>query len=54
MLLNVEFKWDPEHLSNESWLESLTMPITIEIVNKTISNMKSGKAAGLSGIVAER
>ena len=43
-LLNVEFDWDPDHLSNE---------ITIDMVKKAISKMKSGKAAGPSGIVVE-
>ena len=51
-LLNVEFDWDPDHLSNEPPLEGPPIPITIDMV-KAISKMKSGKAAGLSGIVVE-
>ena len=45
MLLNVEFEWDPDHLSNEPLLEGM--------VKKAFSNMKSGKATGLLGIVVE-
>ena len=54
-LLNVEFDWDPDHqvLSNEPRLEGLPIPITIDMVKKAISKMKSGKAAGPSGIVVE-
>ena len=52
-LLNVEFDWDPDHLSNESPLEGPPIPITIDMVKKAISKMKSGKAAGPSGIVVE-
>ena len=53
-LLNVEFDWDPDHLSYEQPpLEGSPIPITIDIVKKAISKMKSGKAAGLSGIVVE-
>ena len=43
-LLKVEFDWDPDHLSNEPPLEGPPIPITIDMV-------KSGKAAGPSGIV---
>ena len=46
-LLNVEFDWDPDHLSNEPPLDGPPIPITIEMV-KAISKMKSGKAAGPS------
>ena len=52
-LLNVEFDWDPDHLSKERPLEGLPIPITIDMVKKAISKMKSGKAAGPSGIVVE-
>ena len=52
-LLNVEFDWDPDHLSNGPPLEGLTIPITIDMVKKAISKMKSGKAAGPLGIVME-
>ena len=52
-LLNVEFDWDPDHLSNEPPLEGPPIPITIDMVKKAISKMKSGKTAGPSGIVVE-
>ena len=52
-LLNVEFDWDPDHLSNEQRLEGPPIPITIDMVKKAISKMKSVKAAGPSGIVVE-
>ena len=47
------FDWDPDHLSNEPPLEGPPIPITIDMVKKAISKMKSGKAAGPSGIVVE-
>ena len=43
----------PDHLSNEPRLEGPPFPITIDMVKKAISKMKSGKAAGPSGIVVE-
>ena len=52
-LLNVEFDWDTDHLSNEPPLEGPPISITIDMVKKAISKMKSGKAAGPSGIVVE-
>ena len=52
-LLNVEFDWNPDHLSNEPPLEDRPIPITIDMVKKAISKMKLGKAAGSSGIVVE-
>ena len=52
-LLNVEFDWDRDHLSNELLLEGLPIPITIDMVKKAISKMKSGKTAGPSGIGVE-
>ena len=33
-LLNVEFDWDPDHLSNEPPLEGPPIPITIDMVKK--------------------
>ena len=52
-LLNVEFDWDTDHLSNKQTLEGPPIPVTIDMVKKTISKMKLGKAAGPSGIVVE-
>ena len=44
-LLNVDFDWDPDHLNNEPPSESPPIQITIDMVKKAISKMKSGKAA---------
>ena len=52
-LLNAEFDWDPNHLSDESPVEGLPIPITIDMVKKDISQMKAGKTHGPSGIVVE-
>ena len=52
-LLNAEFDWDPNHLSDESPVEGPPIPITIDMVKKDISQMKAGKAPGPSGIVVE-
>ena len=52
-LLNVEFPWNPEDLSEESPVEGTSEPITLEMITKAITKMASGKAAGPSGIVAE-
>ena len=52
-LLNVEFPWNPEDLSEESPVEGPSEPITLEMITKAISKMAYGKAAGASGIVAE-
>ena len=48
-LLNVEFDWDPDHLSYQP--PGLPIPITTDMVKKAISQMKAGKAPGPSGIV---
>ena len=52
-LLNVEFDWDPDHLSYQSPVEGPPIPITIDMVKKAISQMKAGKAPGPSGIEVE-
>ena len=52
-LLNVEFDWDPDHLSYQPPVEGPSIPITIDMVKKAISQMKAGKASGPSGIVVE-
>ena len=52
-LLNIEFDWDPDHLSDEPPVEGPPIPITIDMVKKALSKMKVGKAAGPSGIVVE-
>ena len=50
-LLNVEFDWDPDHLSYQPPVEGPPIPITFDMVKKAISQMKAGKALGPSGIV---
>ena len=50
-LLNVEFDWDPDHLSYQPPVEGPPIPITIDMVKKASSQMKAGKAPGPSGIV---
>ena len=50
-LLNVEFDWDPDHLSEEPPMEGLPIPITSDMVKKAISQMKACKVLGPSGIV---
>ena len=50
-LLNAEFDWDPNHLSDESPAEGPPIRITIDMVKKAISQMKAGKVLGPSGIV---
>ena len=52
-LLNVEFDWDPDHLSYQPPVEGPPIPITIDMVKKAISQMKAGKAPGPPGIVVE-
>ena len=52
-LLNVEFDWDPDHLSYQPPMEGPPIPITTDMVKKAISQMKAGKAPGPSGIVVE-
>ena len=52
-LLNAEFDWDPNHLSDESPVEGPPIPIPIDMVKKAISQMKAGKAPGPLGIVVE-
>ena len=49
-LLNAEFDWD---LSDESPAEGPSIPITIDMLKKAISQMKAGIAQGPSGIVVE-
>ena len=42
--LLVEFDWDPDHLSYQPPVEGPSIPITIDMVKKAISQMKVGKA----------
>ena len=52
-LLNAEFDWDPNHLSDESPVEGPPIPITVDMVKEAISQMKEGKAPSPSGIVVK-
>ena len=52
-LLNVEFPWNPEELSNEPPTQGPALLITPGMAQKAISKMKLDKAAGPSNIVAE-
>ena len=52
-LLNVEFDWDPDHMSYQPPVEGLPIPITTDMVKKAISQIKADKAPGPSGIVVE-
>ena len=52
-LLNVEFPCNAENLSEEAPVEGPAIKITSEMVSKAMSKMKSGKAAGPSGIIIE-
>ena len=51
-LLNEEFSWNPEDLTADS-VVGPPIHIDVEMVVKAITKMKTGKAAGPSGIVAE-
>ena len=53
-LLNVEFEWDFEHLSDKPPLEGPPIQITIDMVRKVIFKMKFGKSAGPSGDQSSR
>lgn len=52
-LLNVEFPWNPDHLSPAHPVSGAPVQITEKMVQESIKRMKVGKAAGPSGIVAE-
>ena len=51
-LLNEEFSWNPEDLTADP-IGGPPIHIDVEMVVKAITKMKTGKAAGPSGIVAE-
>ena len=52
-LLNVQFDWDPDHLSEEPPVEGPLIPITIDMVKKAVFQMKAVKTQGPSGLVVE-
>ena len=43
-LFNVEFDWDPDHMSDGPPVEGPPIPITIDMVKEAISQMKAGKS----------
>ena len=52
-LLNVEFEWPSDALPEVPPVEGPPPPVTLKLVNDALKKMKSGKAAGPSGIIAE-
>ena len=40
-LLNVEFKWDHEHLSDKPQLKGQHIPVTIDMLKKAISGERA-------------
>ena len=50
-LLNVEFRWEDDTLSDSEALKGAAMYKTEDMVASAITKMKCGKAAGPSGIV---
>ena len=52
-LLNVEFEWPRELLPDAAPIAGPPPPVTAEKVQKALGKMKTGKAAGPSGITAE-
>ena len=52
-LLNVEFDWPSESLPDLPPIAGPPPPVTTKLVRDALKKMKSGKAAGPSGIIAE-
>ena len=52
-LLNAEFPWDSNTLSEEQPLQGPPIRITNEMVSEALSKMKKGKATGPSGLNVE-
>ena len=53
MLLSVEFDRDQDYLCDEPPVEGPPIPVTTDMVQKVVSQMKAGKPPGPSGIVVE-
>ena len=51
--MNTEFDWDRHTLSVEHPVSGPAVRVTEKMVEKAVSKMKNGKAAGPSGIVSE-
>ena len=52
-LFNTEFAWDRNSLSQADAITSIPCSIDKDMVRESISKMKIGKAAELSGVVSE-
>ena len=52
-LLNVEFEWPSDSLPEVAPVAGPPPGVSKELVRKALSRMKSGKAAGPSGVLAE-
>ena len=52
-LQNVESSWSAANMTGEAPIEGPVIKITSEMVSYAISKMKSGKAAGPSGVIIE-
>ena len=52
-LLNLEFPWNSDTLTDEPPVQGPPPYITVEMVTAALGHMKAGKAAGPSGIVIE-
>ena len=52
-LLNVEFPWDSESLPDIEPVAGPPPSVSVEMIERALSKLKSGKAAGPSGIIAE-
>ena len=52
-ILNTEFAWDRDSLSQADTITSIPCSIDKDTVRKEISKIKNGKAAELSGVLSE-
>ena len=52
-ILNTEFAWDRNSLSQADTITSIPCSIDKDTVRESISKIKNGKAAELSGVVSE-
>ena len=52
-LLDTEFAWDRNSLSQADTITSISCSIYKDMVRESISKTKNGKAAELSGVVSE-
>ena len=53
MLLNEEFPWNADSLSDDLPMQGPAIYITADMVRKAMSKMKSRKSSGPSGIIIE-